>query len=125
MIRGVELFNRGEYFEAHEELEEAMNIAGESVQSEGDFEFYRGLLRAAVANHKLEQGAPSSAIAHLRAALTLLAPYPDRHHGLRLRELRQALTAQLGRLQAGSGNPELAGAAAPPPRIEMVPDAAK
>ena len=97
--RGVELFNRGEFFEAHEEMEEAMNLLD---GDESDWEFYLGLLRAAVANHKLADGILDSAILHLRAALKFLAPYPDRHRGIMLREFRNALTVQLDRLLAQS-----------------------
>jgi len=98
-LRGVERFNRGEFFEAHEEMEEAMNLL---EGDESDWEFYLGLLRAAVANHKLADGIVDSAILHLRAALKFLAPYPDRHRGVMLREFRHALTGQLDRLLAQS-----------------------
>ena len=109
--RGVELFNRGEFFEAHVEMEEAMNLL---EGDESDWEFYLGLLRAAVANHKLSDGIIDSAMLHLRAALKFLAPYPDRHRGIKLRELRKTLTVQLDRLAAHD-------AAAPPaPRIESL-----
>ena len=97
--RGIELFNHRQFFEAHEEMEEAMNLLD---GDESDWEFYLGLLRAAVANHKLADGAIDSAILHLRAALKFLAPYPDRHRGVRLREFRNALTVQLDRLLARS-----------------------
>src|SRR5579871_1074436 len=109
--RGVELFNRGEFFEAHEELEEAMNLL---EGDESDWEFYLGLLRAAVANHKLADGIIDSAILHLRAALKLLAPYPDRHRGIRLREFRGALTVQLDRLLGQNSPMPIA------PRIEYL-----
>jgi hypothetical protein len=109
--RGVALFNRGEFFEAHEEMEEAMNLL---EGDEGDWEFYLGVLRAAVANHKLSNGVIDSAILHLRAALKFLAPYPDRHHGIKLRELRGALTVQLDRLLASDERLPV------PPRIESV-----
>jgi predicted metal-dependent hydrolase len=108
--RGIELFNCGEFFEAHEEMEEAMNLL---EGDESDWEFYLGLLRAAVANHKLADGAVDSAILHLRAALKFLAPYPDRHRGIKLRELRKTLTLQLDRLTAQSE------AMPPAPRIEF------
>src|SRR5271166_4960304 len=107
--RGVELFNRGEFFEAHEEMEEAMNLLeGE----ESDWEFYLGVLRASVAYHKLADGVVDSAILHLRAALNFLAPYPDRHRGIKLREFRNALTVQLARLDSQATT-------AIPPRIEL------
>ena len=96
-LRGVALYNRGEFFEAHEEMEEAMNLLD---GDDSNWEFYLGLLRAAVAQHKLSQGAADSAILHLRAALKFLAGYPDRHGGIRLREFRNALNVQLARLLA-------------------------
>ena len=106
---GVELFNRGEFFEAHEAMEDAMNLLEDDTR---DWDFYLGLLRAAVANHKLADGEIASARLHLRAALKFLAPYPDRHRSLKLREFRSALTAELARLDSG-----LTGVA--PPRIEL------
>ena len=50
---GVELFNRGEFFEAHEAMEDAMNLLDDDT---ADWDFYLGLLRASVANHKLADG---------------------------------------------------------------------
>jgi uncharacterized protein len=97
--RGIELFNRGEFFEAHEEMEEAMDLLD---GDESDWEFYLGVLRAAVAYHKLADGVIDSATVHLRAALKFLAPYPGRHQGVKLREFRNALTVQLDRLLAPS-----------------------
>ena len=113
LLAGIALFNRGEFFEAHEEMEEAMNLLENDA---GDWEFCLGLLRAAVANHKLTQGEHSSAIFHLRAALKFLSTYPDRHRGVKLREFRSALTTELSRLESKSGS---APSAFLPPRIEM------
>jgi predicted metal-dependent hydrolase len=112
-LTGVELFNRGDFFEAHEAMEEAMDQGDDA-----DWEFFLGLLRAAVANHKLGQGELSSAILHLQAALRFLAPYPDRHQGLKLRELRYALSAQLARLTEAHGRAD-AGPLPLPPKIEF------
>jgi uncharacterized protein len=112
-LSGVELFNRGDFFEAHEAMEEAMDRA-----EDADWDFFLGLLRAAVANHKMTQGEVSSAILHLKAALRFLAPYADRHQGVKLRELRYALSAQLARLTEVQNH---GGAAPLPPsaRIEF------
>ena len=110
---GITLFNRGEFFEAHEEMEEAMNLLEDDTT---DWDFYLGLLRASVANHKLSQHELSSACLHLRAALKFLAPYPDRHRGLKLREFRSALTTELGRIES---TPPGTPAAVSPPRIEI------
>ena len=106
---GVELFNRGEFFEAHEAMEDAMNLLEDDTR---DWDFYLGLLRASVANHKLTQGEIASARLHLGAALKFLAPYPDRHRGIKLREFRSALTAELARLDSQA-------LGITPPRIEL------
>jgi len=108
-FKGVELFNRGAFFEAHEEMEEAMNLLEDDTS---DWEFYLGMLRAAVANHKLEQGELSSAELHLRASLKFLERFSDRHHGIKLREFRSALSAELTRIEAGASD-------VAPPQIEM------
>src|SRR6266849_7614095 len=97
--RGVELFNRGAFFEALEEMEEAMNLLEDDTS---DWEFYLGMLRAAVANHKLEQGEGSSAVLHLRASLKFLETYPDRHRAIKLREFRSALSAELALLEGAA-----------------------
>jgi len=109
--RGVELFNRGAFFEALEEMEEAMNLLEDDTS---DWEFYLGMLRAAVANHKLEQGELSSARLHLRASLKFLEGFSDRHRGIKLREFRSALSAELARVEADES-------VVAPPRIEMAP----
>src|ERR1700740_2616733 len=106
---GVELFNCGGVFEAHEAMEDAMNLLEDDTS---DWDFYLGLLRASVANHKLTDGEIASARLHLHAALKFLAPYPDRHRGIKLREFRSALTAELARLDSGSP-PTIT-----PPRLE-------
>jgi predicted metal-dependent hydrolase len=106
---GVELFNRGEFFEAHEAMEDALNLLEDDT---ADWDFLLGLLRASVANHKLGDGEIASARFHLQAALKFLAPYPDRHRGIRLREFRSALTAELARLDSDANN-------VTPPRIEL------
>jgi uncharacterized protein len=110
LTEGVELFNRGEFFEAHEAMEDAMNLLEGDTS---DWEFYLGMLRAAVANHKLADGEIPSARLHLRAALKFLTRYPDRHRGIKLREFRSALTAELARLDSQAP-------AMKPPRIELV-----
>jgi predicted metal-dependent hydrolase len=107
--KGVALFNRGGFFEAHEEMEEAMNLLEDDTS---DWDFYRGMLRASVANHKLGQNEIASAQLHLRAALKFLEPYPDRHRGIRLGDFRNALASQLSRLEDGSTGIK-------PPRVEL------
>jgi uncharacterized protein len=107
--KGVALFNRGDFFEAHEEMEEAMNLLEDDTS---DWDFYRGMLRASVANHKLGQNEIASAQLHLRAALKFLEPYPERHRGIRLGDFRSRLSGQLSELETGSTEVKT-------PRIEL------
>jgi hypothetical protein len=51
---------------------------------------------------------------HLRAALKFLEAFPDRHRGIKLREFRSTLSAELARVEAGAS-------VVAPPRIEMAP----
>jgi len=108
---GIDLFNRGEFFEAHEEMEEAMNL---TEDDDGDWEFYLGLLRAAVANHKVQQGEFSSAVFHLRAAMRFLSAYPGRHRGIDLDALRSALVDELAMMETAAAGSEIAPSFAPP-----------
>ncbi len=117
---GVELFNRGEFFEAHEAMEDAMNLL-DNEHDAGDWDFCLGLLRASVANHKLGDGELSSARLHLRAALKFLAPYPDRHRGIKLREFRSALTAELARLDSSATRSSRRASSSPAePQLNMI-----
>ncbi len=107
---GIDLFNRGEFFEAHEEMEEAMSLA----EDDGDWDFYLGLLRAAVANHKVQQGEFSSAVFHLGAATRFLSAYPGRHRGIDLDAFRSALADELAMMEKAAAGSEIAPSFAPP-----------
>jgi predicted metal-dependent hydrolase len=87
--KGIELHNRGEYFEAHEELERAWMDAGEY---EGYL--YRALLQVSVAHLHLERGNPAGAAKLLMRVHRWLDPLPDSCRGLDLAGLRRSV-AQL------------------------------
>ena len=103
---GIELFNAGRFFDAHEELEDAWRVAAED-----DRLFLQGLTQAAVGLHHHSCGNRTGACSVLERARGNLGGYPARYAGIRVEELRQALGAFSAAL--------LACEAAPPvPRIE-------
>ncbi len=82
-MRGLELFNRGEYFEAHEALELAWREERGPVR-----ELYRGILQVAVAYYHILRGNYRGAQKMFLRSRTWLAPFPDRCCGIDLASLR-------------------------------------
>jgi hypothetical protein len=83
-VKGIELFNRGEYFEAHEELEHAWNEEGGPVR-----ELYRGILQIAVAYLQITRGNYNGAIKMFLRARQWLDPLPDVCRGVDVAALRR------------------------------------
>jgi predicted metal-dependent hydrolase len=86
--QGLELLNTGEYYEAHEYLENAWIKAPEL---EGYL--YRTLLQVSVAYLHVERGNYAGAVKMLLRVQQWLEPLPDRCRGVDLSSLRQNLTA--------------------------------
>jgi hypothetical protein len=100
--RGVELIREGEYFAAHEELEEAWRAAPAEER-----DFLQGLVHVAVAWYQAGRGRQIGTERQLAKAMRRLAPYAPAHRGLRL----DPLLAQLREL-ADHDSLDL-----PPPRL--------
>jgi hypothetical protein len=83
-VRGLEEFNRGEYFEAHETLEEAWN-ADESAAKE----LYRAILQVAVAYLQVERGNYSGAMKMFWRLRQWIDPLPAVCRGVNIEQLRQ------------------------------------
>jgi hypothetical protein len=88
--RGVELIRRGEYFEAHEELEIAWRAAEPAER-----DFYQGLVHVAVAWYQAGRGNRVGCERQLEKARRRLEPYAPAHRGLDLARL----LAQLERVR--------------------------
>jgi uncharacterized protein len=74
---GAELFNRGEYFEAHEVWEDLWrDTAGP------DRRFYQGLIQAAVAVYHAGNGNARGARRLFHSGRRYMSAFPDRHLGL-------------------------------------------
>jgi predicted metal-dependent hydrolase len=76
-LQGIEHFNAGEFFEAHEVWEELW-----ADYSGPDRKFYQGLIQAAVALHHFNNGNIRGARKLLYTSCGYLTPYQPRHEGL-------------------------------------------
>lgn len=108
--RGIEHFNRGEFFTCHEVLEEIW-----LAETPAEKPFYQGLIQAAAAFHHLHRGNRRGAASLLARGLAKLEKFSDDHDGLALEplrvELRRALEA-LGKSRRGKPTKPIE-----PPRI--------
>ena len=104
--RGLELFNRGEFFDAHEVLEDVWRAAP-AVERK----FLQGLIQVAVGLHHHSRGNVIGARSLLARAHRNLSAYPACHGGIELAELRKQVERWVGALEEGNSVPKL-------PRIE-------
>jgi predicted metal-dependent hydrolase len=88
---GVELIRAGEYFAAHEELEDAWRAA-----PAGERDFFQGLVHVAVAWYQAGRGREIGTERQLAKALRRLEPFAPAHRGIQL----DPLLAQLHELHA-------------------------
>jgi uncharacterized protein len=81
--QGIELFNQGEYFEAHEVLEHAWN----EDETPGR-ELYRAILQIAVAYLQIERGNYNGAVKMFLRLRQWIDPLPDVCRGVDVAQLR-------------------------------------
>lgn len=84
-LRGLEAFNHGEYFEAHELLETAWNQDPTPAK-----ELYRAILQVAVAYYQIERGNYNGAVKMFQRMRQWFEPLPDECRGVDVKSLRQA-----------------------------------
>lgn len=102
---GIDLFHEGQYFLAHEVLEDVWREAPPA-----DRKFFQGLIQIAVALYHHSRGNLAGCRSLLTRASKNLALYPDKHYGLELAELTRSLHAWEQALDEGLPTP-------PPPRV--------
>jgi uncharacterized protein len=107
--RGLELIRAGEYFEAHEELEDAWRAAEPAER-----DFLQGLVHVAVAWYQAGRGRRIGCERQLEKAARRLEPYAPRHRGLDVAALLAQVEAARARVDAG----DLALDAVQPHRLE-------
>ncbi|MEP6978317.1 MAG: DUF309 domain-containing protein [Thermoleophilia bacterium] len=103
--RGIDLIRAGDYFAAHEELEDAWRAAEPTER-----DFLQGLVHVAVAWYQAGRGKEIGCSRQLEKAVRRLGPYAPEHRGIDV----AALLLQLEAAQAivAGGSLEL-----PPPRV--------
>jgi predicted metal-dependent hydrolase len=87
---GIKLFNREDFFEAHEVWEELWH---ETYGANRDF--FQGLIQVASAMHHLQIGNMRGARILYGSGIELLAPYGSRHMGLDLDFLQTRFTKSM------------------------------
>lgn len=105
LARWAELFNAGEYYEAHEAAEEAWHRAAEPRKT-----FLKGLIHAAVSLCHLTRGNAHGARVKYHSCRSYLSPYGPYWAGLDVDSLLRDLETYLAPLLAqppGSPIPEL------------------
>jgi uncharacterized protein len=83
-LKGLLLFNQGEYFEAHEVLEAAWR----RDQTPGRW-LYQGILQVGIAYLQIERGNYTGALKMFLRAERWLDPLPDQCQGVQVAQLRQ------------------------------------
>ena len=86
---GLELIRRGEYFAAHEVLEDEWRAAEPAER-----DFYQGLVHVAVSWYQAERGNQVGCERQLEKAARRLRPYAPAHRGLDLETLLEQLESE-------------------------------
>ena len=94
--KGLEAFNSGHFYEAHEHWEE---VWLETLDPEKMF--LQGLIQVAAAFHHYSRANRQGTLNLLRAGLTKVERFPQVHGGLALEPLRVAVRRWLAALQDG------------------------
>lgn len=109
--RGIDCFNRRQFFTCHEVLEEIWLQEPERTRH-----FYQGLIQVAAAFHHFQNGNLRGAHSLMRAGAEKLRRYPPDHHGVDVAGLLAALVPWLDRLRGREALDDL-----PVPTIHRLP----
>jgi predicted metal-dependent hydrolase len=95
--RGLELIRAGEFFAAHEELEDAWRAAEPPER-----DFLQGLVHVAVAWYQAGRGNRVGCERQLEKATRRLSPYAPEHRGVNLAALLRQLESAAATVAGGS-----------------------
>ena len=94
---GLDLIRRGEYFAAHEELEDAWRAAAPEER-----DFFQGLVHVAVAWYQAGRGNRVGCERQLEKATRRLRPFAPQHSGLDVGAVLSQVDAAAARVASGS-----------------------
>lgn len=83
-LEGLRLFNKREFFEAHEALENAWRAEPGTLR-----DLYRGILQVAVMFHHIQRHNFRGAMKMYERCMQWLDPFPDQCNGIDIADLRQ------------------------------------
>lgn len=109
-LAGIDLFNRGEYFEAHEVWEDLWNACPAA-----DRRFVQALIQAAVAVHHFGRGNYPGAARLFGSGKRYMEPYRPAFHGLDVGDFWRQVEAHVAPALGPAGVP------GPPPVIVLAP----
>jgi predicted metal-dependent hydrolase len=112
--KGVEQFNRGAFWHAHETWEEVWRETAYPLRL-----FYYGLIKAAVGFEHVGRRHQRSAVSQFRAAIENLGPFPAEFQGVRMGLLLGELEAWLPRVGTASEPDWDALAGLPRPKLAL------
>jgi uncharacterized protein len=95
--RGLELMRRGEFFEAHEELELAWRVAPVDER-----DFFQGLVHVTVAWYQAGRGRPVACASQLGKAQRRLAAFSPEHRGVDVASVLAQVAGAADMVGAGS-----------------------
>ncbi|MCI0711435.1 MAG: DUF309 domain-containing protein [Chloroflexi bacterium] len=84
VLKGIQEFNRGNYYEAHEELEHAWMDEPQIVRN-----LYQGILQVGVAYYQIQRSNYWGAVKMFLRGFQWLEAMPDTCHGINIVKLRQ------------------------------------
>lgn len=99
-LEGIDLFNRGEFFDAHEVWEDLWRDCAAP-----DRRFYQALIQAAVALHHFERGNHTGAARLYHSGRRYMEPYRPAHLGLAIDPFWDAMAAHLAPALGNDGAP--------------------
>jgi len=114
-LRGLELFNRGEYFECHEVIED---LWLETPESDPWRDLYKGVIQAAAAIYQWDRGILSGARGLYRTSVGYLEKYRPEALGLDTRKLAAEMKTLFASIEKWDGQSALPRDAALTPVLE-------
>jgi predicted metal-dependent hydrolase len=94
--RGLEQFNHGEFFEAHETWEEIWLASAEPEKA-----FLQGIIQVSAAFHHYSRSNHKGACSLMEAGLKRLDKFPATHRGCEIEALRESVRLWIEALSSG------------------------
>jgi predicted metal-dependent hydrolase len=116
LAKGIELFNCGRFWEAHEAWEEIWQRHPEDARF-----FIQALIQLAAAYHQLLRKVHRGFLIHIRRARERLALFPDIFLGIDVGTLRAAVNQTVGTLDTQKNSEEMNFSQIEIPRITSLP----